>query len=290
PPTVPTLSNVQTDVQENSNITATCTAIVGYPNAGQIVWKAYQNGQSVDLSSELLITAVNVSQPGDDQCTVRTQNSVTLKVNRLHQNISLACFVINQDFNPTAPETCTTDPETDLCAQTDPVTVTYPVSSISVTREPASTLYEGNTVTLKCQAEGNPLPTYTWTKVGDENRTLASVMDGLYSTVTLTSLNKTLDSGDYNCTASNVVENVKYATFGVIALVIYEATTPAPTTTTTITTITTEQTYRSTASTEINVAENINAVNNCDSNTVSKIAMGVILSSILMYSLLSSSF
>ncbi|KAK0067035.1 cell adhesion molecule 2 [Biomphalaria pfeifferi] len=282
--THPTLSNVQTDVQENSNITATCTAVVGYPNAGQIVWKTYQNGQSVDLSSELMIIAVNVTQPGDDQCTVRTQSSATLKANRLHLNISLACFVINQDIKPTAPDTCS-NPVTDFCIQTNPIVVTYPVSSLSLTREPTSTLYEGNTVTLKCLVDGNPLPNFTWTKYGDENRKLSSEMDGLYSTVTLTSLNKTLDSGEYNCTASNVIKNVSYAVIGVIPLVINEATTPDPTTTTTITTTTTEQTYRSTSPTETNSAENINAVNNSDSNKVSLIAVGVILSSIIIVQL-----
>ncbi|KAK6964577.1 CD166 antigen A-like isoform X1, partial [Biomphalaria glabrata] len=123
PPSAPELSNVQTDVQENSDITATCTAIVGYPEAGQIVWRAYQNGGSIDLSSQLKINVINVPQPGDDKCTIRIQSSVTLKASMRHQGISLACFVINEDFKPTAPDTCA-DPETDLCVQTDPAVVT----------------------------------------------------------------------------------------------------------------------------------------------------------------------
>ncbi|XP_013069004.2 CD276 antigen-like [Biomphalaria glabrata] len=123
PPSAPELSNVQTDVQENSDITATCTAIVGYPEAGQIVWRAYQNGGSIDLSSQLKINVINVPQPGDDKCTIRIQSSATLKANMRHQGISLACFVINEDFKPTAPDTCA-DPETDLCVQTDPAVVT----------------------------------------------------------------------------------------------------------------------------------------------------------------------
>nr|KAI8746294.1 cell adhesion molecule 2-like [Biomphalaria glabrata] len=142
-PSVPTLSNVQTDVQENSNITATCTAVVGYPKAGQIVWKAYQNERSVNLSSEFATSVVNVSQPGDDKCTVRTQSLVTLKVNRLHQYISLACFVTNPDFKPTAPETCT-DPEADFCAMTELTVVTYVATPfffeiLTTETEPATT-------------------------------------------------------------------------------------------------------------------------------------------------------
>ncbi|XP_055867517.1 cell surface glycoprotein MUC18-like isoform X2 [Biomphalaria glabrata] len=278
PPTVPTLSNVQTGVKENSSITATCTAGVGYPKAGQIVWKAYRNGQSVNLPPEIVITSMNASQPEDDKCTVRTQSSVTLKANRLHQNISLACFVTNQDFKPTAPDTCT-DTKSDLCAQTEPAVVTYPVSKMNLKREPASTLYEGARVTLKCQAEGNPLPTYSWTKIGDENRKLFVVMDGLVSTITLTSLNKSLDAGDYSCKALNIVENEKYIFLGFISLIIDENITQTSTTIqktpTTVTTVT--KTPTGTGSPEATTV-----ISESGSNTVSMIVMGVILSAIII--------
>ncbi|KAK0067037.1 cell adhesion molecule 2, partial [Biomphalaria pfeifferi] len=218
-PTVPILSNVRLDVQETSVITATCTAVVDYPNTGRIIWKSYRNGLSFDINSDLRYTNVKVNQPGDDECTVRTQSIVTITAYRRHQNISLACFVISQDFKPTASNNCT-DPASDLCAQTDPATVIYPVSIESLFMEPTFPQYEGDAVTLKCQAVGNPLPTYTWIKVGDENRTLSSVMDGLFSTVNLTSLNKTLDAGEYRCLASNVVNNMKYFAYDFITITI----------------------------------------------------------------------
>ncbi|KAK0067040.1 cell adhesion molecule 2, partial [Biomphalaria pfeifferi] len=53
-PSVPTLSNVQTDVQENSNIKATCTAGVGYFRVGEIVWKAYQKKRSVNFATSVV--------------------------------------------------------------------------------------------------------------------------------------------------------------------------------------------------------------------------------------------
>ncbi|XP_055867070.1 uncharacterized protein LOC129922902 [Biomphalaria glabrata] len=123
PPTSPTLSNLHLNVTEYSNITATCTAVVGYPNAGRIIWRVYQNEEIVDLPFKTVNTVDNVPQPGDDKCTVRIQSSVALNVDRYDQNISLACFVTNPDFKPTAPKTCT-NPEADLCAQTDSLIVT----------------------------------------------------------------------------------------------------------------------------------------------------------------------
>ncbi|XP_055866997.1 cell adhesion molecule 2-like [Biomphalaria glabrata] len=120
-PSAPSLSNVQTNVQEDSNISATCTAGVGYPNRGQLIWKSYQNGKPVDLTSELYSTSLNVIQPGDDSCPVTTESTVTLKANIKHQNITLACFVVNPDIQPTAPDNCI--PSTNLCSETKQVNV-----------------------------------------------------------------------------------------------------------------------------------------------------------------------
>ncbi|KAK0067026.1 cell adhesion molecule 2, partial [Biomphalaria pfeifferi] len=120
-PSPPSLSNVQTNVKEDSNISATCTAGVGYPNRGQIIWKSYQNGMSVVLTSELYITSSNAIQPGDDSCPVTTESTVTLKANIKHENITLACFVVNPDVQPTAPDNCI--PSTNLCCETKQVNV-----------------------------------------------------------------------------------------------------------------------------------------------------------------------
>ncbi|KAI8780297.1 cell surface A33 antigen, partial [Biomphalaria glabrata] len=108
PPSTPTLTIDQTEVIENSNINVSCTATLGYPNAGQIVWKTYQNGIPFTPStSDIITSSTNVVQSGDDRCTVRKQSSVLLKSSRNNPNISLACFVTNQDFQPIAPDDCT---------------------------------------------------------------------------------------------------------------------------------------------------------------------------------------
>ncbi|KAH9500373.1 hypothetical protein Btru_071631 [Bulinus truncatus] len=231
----PDLSNVQVSVPENSNIVATCTAILGYPNPMQIVWKTFKNGNTFDLPSDLVVTPTNITQTGDDRCTVRTKSLVSFKASRDYQNVVLACFVTNKDFKPTVPEFCNNQ-ITDLCNVTSSINVTYPVTGVKLSKNPNGTLYEGNSVTLRCYADGNPPPTYTWTKVGDENRTLSGVMDGLDSTLTITNISIASDSGSYNCSSSNMVNNSLTSVSDTLLLTINPPTTSTSTTTTTTTT------------------------------------------------------
>ncbi|KAH9500375.1 hypothetical protein Btru_071648 [Bulinus truncatus] len=173
------------------------------------------------------------SQPGDDNCTVRTQSTVYLQALRNYQNITLACFVTNQDFQPSAPDSCN-NPTSDLCRQTSYVNVFYPILNVKLTKEHDGRLYEGNTFTLRCYSDGNPPPTYMWTKVGDENTTLTGIMDGSSSTLTLTNLNIS-DSGTYNCTAWNIVNGVPNKFSDIASLTVYPPTTTTSTTTSTTT-------------------------------------------------------
>ncbi|KAH9500374.1 hypothetical protein Btru_071646 [Bulinus truncatus] len=127
-PTPPKLSDVIMSAPENENLTATCTAILGYPRPLDIVWRAFKNGQSVDLQPKLIFNEVIDSEPGDDKCTIRRKSTVYLKAEKDHQDLILACFIANQDFQPTLPNFCK-NPTTDLCSQTNPVTVTQPVNT-----------------------------------------------------------------------------------------------------------------------------------------------------------------
>ncbi|KAK0067030.1 CD166 antigen A-like isoform X1 [Biomphalaria pfeifferi] len=123
PPSVPKLSNAETDVPDKGvNIRATCKAVVGYPNDGQIVWKSFLNGKPFHVDPGLIVTSLKAPEPGDDRCTLRVESQVVLKVNATHQNMTLACFVTNPDFHPSAANECT-NPTTDLCSQTNPVNV-----------------------------------------------------------------------------------------------------------------------------------------------------------------------
>uniref|UniRef100_A0A2C9LVT4 Immunoglobulin V-set domain-containing protein n=1 Tax=Biomphalaria glabrata TaxID=6526 RepID=A0A2C9LVT4_BIOGL len=57
PPSSPALSIAQTEVLENSKINISCTATLGYPNVGKIVWKYYQNGIPFTPSPSDIITS-----------------------------------------------------------------------------------------------------------------------------------------------------------------------------------------------------------------------------------------
>uniref|UniRef100_A0A2C9LNY3 Immunoglobulin V-set domain-containing protein n=1 Tax=Biomphalaria glabrata TaxID=6526 RepID=A0A2C9LNY3_BIOGL len=60
PPSSPALTIDQTEVIENSNINVSCTATLGYPNVGRIVWKTYQNGILFTPSpSDIIISSTN---------------------------------------------------------------------------------------------------------------------------------------------------------------------------------------------------------------------------------------
>ncbi|KAK0067033.1 cell surface glycoprotein MUC18 [Biomphalaria pfeifferi] len=279
PPSSPALTIDQTEVIENSNINVSCTATLGYPNVGQIVWKTYQNGILFTSSpSDIVTSSTNVVQPGDDTCTVRNRSSVLLKTSRNNPNVSLACFVINQDFPPPSDDSCN-NPTAQWCNLTATVNIVYPVSNIQSTIVPSTALYEGDDISLRCSVEANPLPTFTWTKV-DDNRILTSKMDGLVSVLRLTNLNLSTDAGDYNCTAFNVVKGVTYTTSRMITLIINKATAPVPTTTNTQNR--TVSPAKTTPKTESPTPDSKVDVTDTNSDKVTIIAMGVILSAIIV--------
>ncbi|KAH9500378.1 hypothetical protein Btru_071662 [Bulinus truncatus] len=122
PPTPPKMTNVRVEVQENEEVMATCTANLGYPRPLAIVWKAYFNGYPVRLPQSFKVSANNVTEPGDGRCTVRTQSVARFTARRSENDLVLACFVTNSDFQPVAPTTCG-DTGRDLCAKSGPVHV-----------------------------------------------------------------------------------------------------------------------------------------------------------------------
>ncbi|KAK0067036.1 cell surface A33 antigen [Biomphalaria pfeifferi] len=129
PPSIPELTIDQTEVIENSNINVSCTATLGYPNVGQIVWKTYQKGIPFTPSPDDIVTSSTyVVQPGDDRCTVRNRSNVLLRSSRNNRNISIACFVTNRDFQPIAHDFCTNS-TTQLCNLTNTVSILYIVST-----------------------------------------------------------------------------------------------------------------------------------------------------------------
>ena len=71
----------------------------------------------------------------------------------------------------------------------------------------AQTKSEGENVTLSCKADGNPVPTISWTRNGspvDESGRISFSEDK--KQLTITNVSRT-DSGEYQCVASNSLGN-----------------------------------------------------------------------------------
>ena len=66
-----------------------------------------------------------------------------------------------------------------------------------------TTRIEGDTVTLSCNATGNPLPTISWTRNGSPVTASGRIsFSDDKKQLTITNVNRT-DSGEYRCVASN---------------------------------------------------------------------------------------
>ena len=71
----------------------------------------------------------------------------------------------------------------------------------------AETKSEGGNVTLSCKADGNPVPTISWTRNGfpvDGSGRISFSEDK--KQLTITNVSRT-DSGEYQCVASNSLGN-----------------------------------------------------------------------------------
>ena len=64
------------------------------------------------------------------------------------------------------------------------------------------TVIEGSSVSLSCNAAGNPEPTISWTKDGSPISNNSRISSPREKNLTITNVNRT-DSGEYRCVASN---------------------------------------------------------------------------------------
>ncbi|XP_059151539.1 cell adhesion molecule 2-like [Physella acuta] len=208
PPRSPAFTTVpQNEFPEGSFINVKCNANVGRPGKGSIQWRYYSNGaETTTIVNAQVTDTQSTLVSGDDPCTERWDSRISLEADRTFQNLSLACYVVNTDFPVTQPG-CNSD---NLCIETGPISILYGVSGITVNSAPQSMNSEGGTTTLTCYADGNPKPSYTWTKEDDVNRTLTGIQDGDVSKIVLANFRSDLDDGTYNCTASNVVVGTLY--------------------------------------------------------------------------------
>ncbi|XP_005112942.2 uncharacterized protein LOC101855768 [Aplysia californica] len=207
-------------VVEGTEVKVTCSANVGRETKGSIVWRIYRNNTPEFVSDARV---KSVERTGSPSCTRVMDSTLTVaSVSRSDQDLAIACFVVNSDFNAVAPELCS-DPAAALCQLTETIRVHYPVKEAFITGDNSAT--EEGSVTLTCYGSAVPDATYVWFKSGDENRTLSES-----NILTLTNLSIAEDAGEYNCTASNNVSGTIYSASQSFKLTIVP-TTPAPTTT-----------------------------------------------------------
>ena len=83
------------------------------------------------------------------------------------------------------------------------------VAPLITTQPQGGLVYEGDNVTLSCNASGKPVPTITWTRNGSVlTSSVPRISFGVESReLTITIVNRT-DRGEYRCVANNSEGNV----------------------------------------------------------------------------------
>ena len=83
------------------------------------------------------------------------------------------------------------------------------VAPLITTQPQGGLVYEGDNVTLSCNASGKPVPTITWTRNGSVlTSSVPRISFGAESReLTITSINRA-DKGEYRCVANNSEGNV----------------------------------------------------------------------------------
>ncbi|XP_062597540.1 nectin-4-like [Saccostrea cucullata] len=194
---------VPDNIEENMEVTLSCTANVGKP-PGQIRWWRYRNGITAPQEMTGVSTATPLVQEG--VCVFNVTSKVTYRMTKYDDQTVWRCFVDNELL---------TMPDRDKPNQESKrVNVFFKVNVPMIKKLPdigADSQYSvGSSVTLTCQADGNPTPgiyksttvnRYLWTfkaNPNDKGRELSSKN----GTLLLTNLQEN-DTGSYACTAFN---------------------------------------------------------------------------------------
>ncbi|XP_061179636.1 cell adhesion molecule 2-like [Saccostrea echinata] len=194
---------VPDNIEENTEVTFSCTANVGKP-PGQIRWWRYRKG--ITAPQEMSGVSTNTPQIQEGVCVYNVTSTVTYTMTKDDDQSVWRCFVDN--------ELLTMQDRDKPNQESKRVNVFFKVNVPRIRKVPDtgdnSQYSAGSSVTLICEAEGNPTPgSHTNTAVNRYQWTFkASPSDGARElsssngTLTLTNLQET-DTGTYTCTAFN---------------------------------------------------------------------------------------
>ncbi|XP_061188966.1 cell adhesion molecule 3-like isoform X2 [Saccostrea echinata] len=195
---------VPDNIEENIEVTFSCTANVGKP-PGQIKWWRYRKGITAPQEMSTGVSA-NTPQVQEAVCIYNVTSTITYTMTKDDDQSVWRCFVDNELL---------TMPDRDKPNQESKrVNVFFKVNVPRITKVPdtgdSSQYSVGSSVTLICEAEGNPTPgihtntavnRYLWTFRASPNDNTTELTSN-NGTLTLTNLQET-DTGTYMCTAFN---------------------------------------------------------------------------------------
>lgn len=219
-------SSVNSSVPEYTVLTFTCQGNVGLP-AGSFQWYTFVGTEYTNVTNDATEIS-STAGTGDDSCTMVKVSRYVYNATRTpyERNLVVRCRVYHatQGSNNNLMDCGVNNT---FCRMSQQISVHYPVK-VSVS-PPTSSRIEGQSVTLMCSMDSNPLAEGTqWYKGDMSNETLSN-------TTTLMMQNLSLsDAGVYTCISFNKVGGTTFNSTATSTLTVSRKpppTTQAPTTT-----------------------------------------------------------
>ncbi|XP_061669053.1 cell surface glycoprotein MUC18 isoform X2 [Syngnathoides biaculeatus] len=183
PPEAPVITGVQTGISVTNEMpskVATCEAHNGFPKFN-ITW--YRN--NMPLVSLAGLVNVWTSYMVESRGMYSVQSTLEYQVVKEDKNANFSCEV--SFFVPGAIRT--------VESSSVGITIHYPPTMVELWRElPQGLVKEGDIVALRCQGDGNPMPTFIFSRKEEPNVEL----DSRGNVLTLQAVSRR-DGGDYVC-------------------------------------------------------------------------------------------
>ncbi|XP_071181376.1 uncharacterized protein [Mytilus edulis] len=179
-----------TFLREGDTVTFTCTGNIGNP-PGKFMWQMYspQHEQLIVYSN-----ATTEKEEMPENCTFRGTSNLTVHLTPDHFHAKYCCFEKSQKD------------VAGMYVETEPLNIHFQVNQVDITKHPNKKQYDQktNNITLNCRGTGNPQPTYTWFKKGQNDSLLSNK-----SVYVITNVIRNR-SGVYICEVYNSIDNINF--------------------------------------------------------------------------------